>query len=81
MSTNSSHTFSGFPTELLIRIFAYLQVADLLSVQRSCCRFYDVISDSASLQYILHTEINLLEETKTFCLPIPISLSATVSHF
>ena len=62
MSTNSSHTFPGFPTELLIRIFAYLQVADLLSVQRSCCRFYDVISDSASLQYILHTEINLLED-------------------
>jgi hypothetical protein len=25
-------------------------------------RFYDIISDSASLQYFLHTEINLLED-------------------
>ena len=62
MFTNSSNTLSRFPTELLIRIFTYLQVSDLLSVQHSCRRFYDVISDSASLQYFLHTEINLLED-------------------
>ena len=62
MSTNSSNTLPGFPTELLIRIFSYLQVADLLSVQHSCFRFYDVISDSASLQYFLHTEVNLFED-------------------
>ncbi|KAF8268714.1 hypothetical protein EI94DRAFT_1120556 [Lactarius quietus] len=62
MSTNSSDTLSGFPTELLIRIFACLQVADLLSIQHTCRRFYDIISDSASLQYFLHTEINLLED-------------------
>ena len=62
MSKNSSNTLPGFPAELLIRIFSYLQVADLLSVQHSCCRFYDVISDSASLQYFLHTEVYLLED-------------------
>ena len=62
MSTNSSNTLPRFPTELLIRIFTYLQVSDLLSVQHSCRRFYDVISDSASFQYFLHTEINLLED-------------------
>jgi hypothetical protein len=62
MSTNSSDTLPGFPTELLIQIFAYLQVADLLSVQHSCCRFYDVISHSASLQYFLHTEVNHFED-------------------
>ena len=64
MSTNSSYPLD-FPTELIIRVFTYLQVADLLSVQHSCRRFYDIISDSASLQYILHTEINLLEDVLT----------------
>ena len=62
MSTNTSSTLPGFPTELLIRIFTHLQVADLLSVQHTCRRFYDVISDSASLQYFLRTEVNLLED-------------------
>jgi hypothetical protein len=63
MSTNSSDTLPQFPTEILIRIFAHLlQVADLLSVQHTCRRFYDVISDSVSLQYFLHTEVNLLED-------------------
>ncbi|KAH8986138.1 hypothetical protein EDB92DRAFT_1288317 [Lactarius akahatsu] len=61
MSTNSSGTLTGLPTELLIRIFAHLQVEDLLSVQHTCRRFCDVISGSASLQYFLRTEINLLE--------------------
>ena len=63
MSTNSSYPVSGpeLPTELLIRVFAYLQVADLLSVQNACRRFHKVVSDSSSLQYILHTEINHLE--------------------
>lgn len=62
MSTNSSDSLPGFLTELLIRIFAHLQVADLLSVQHTCRRFYDVISGSASLRYFLYTEINLLED-------------------
>ena len=63
MSTNSSDTtLLQFPTEILIRIFAHLQVADLLSVQHTCRRFYDVIFDSVSLQYFLHTEVNLLED-------------------
>ena len=62
MYKNPSNTLPGFPTELLIQIFAYLQVADLVSVQHSCRRFYDVISDSTSLQYFLHTEVNLLED-------------------
>ncbi|KAH9161557.1 hypothetical protein EDB89DRAFT_715489 [Lactarius sanguifluus] len=62
MSTNSSGTFTGLPTELLIRIFAHLPLEDLLSVQHTCRRFWDVISGSASLQYFLRTEINLLED-------------------
>ena len=62
MPTNSSDTLLGFPTELLIRIFTYLQIADLLSAQHTCRRFYDVISDSASLHYFLYTEVNLLKD-------------------
>ena len=50
------------PTDLLIRIFSHLQVTDLLSVQNTCRIFCDVISDSASLQYVLHTEVNHLED-------------------
>ncbi|KAI9444501.1 hypothetical protein H4582DRAFT_821643 [Lactarius indigo] len=64
MSTNSSNTdtFPGLPTELLIRIFAHLPLEDLLSIQHTCRRFNDVVSGSASLQYFLRTEINLLED-------------------
>jgi hypothetical protein len=62
MSTNSSYTLPELPTELLTRIFAHLQVPDILTVQHLCRRFYDIVSDSASLQYFLHTEINLLED-------------------
>ena len=75
MSTNSSYPLLEFPTELIIRVFAYLQVADLMSVQHSCRRFYDIISDSVSLQYILHTEINLLEDF----LPPDLSLNDRVA--
>ncbi|KAF8268715.1 hypothetical protein EI94DRAFT_1120864 [Lactarius quietus] len=79
MSTNSSDTqvdtLLGFPTELLIRIFAYLQVTELVSVQHTCRRFYDVISDSNSLQYFLHTEANHLEDF----LPPDFSLSDRVA--
>ncbi|KAH9161564.1 hypothetical protein EDB89DRAFT_715732 [Lactarius sanguifluus] len=63
--SNSSDSFPEWPelpTELLVRIFSHLQVEDLLSVQHTCRRFCDVISGSDSLQYFLHTEINLLED-------------------
>ena len=76
MSTTSfSDTLSGLPTELLIRICSHLQVADLLSVQHSCRRFYDVISDSTFLQYIMHTEINHLEAL----LPLDVPLNDCVA--
>ncbi|KAH8997766.1 hypothetical protein EDB86DRAFT_2912977 [Lactarius hatsudake] len=56
MSTNSSGTLPGLPTELLIQDFCSP------TVQHTCRRFCDVISGSDSLQYFLHTEINLLED-------------------
>ncbi len=55
-------TLPRLPTELLIRIFSLLQVADLLSVQHTCRRFHAIISIDTSLQYVLHTELNLLED-------------------
>lgn len=75
MSTNSFYPLLVLPTELLIRIFTHLQVADLLSVQHTCRRFHDVVSDSAFLQYILHTEINHLEAL----LPLDVSLHDRVA--
>ena len=74
-TTSSSHTLSRLPTELLIRICSHLQVADLLSVQHSCRRFYNVISDSVFLQYILHTQINHLEAF----LPLDVPLNDRVA--
>jgi hypothetical protein len=63
MFMNFSYTLHELPTELLTQVFAYyLQVADLLSVQHLCRRFYDIISDSVSLQYFLHSKINFLED-------------------
>ena len=74
-TTSSSHTLLRLPTELLIRICSHLHVADLLSVQHSCRRFYNVISDSVFLQYILHTEINHLEAF----LPLDVPLNDRVA--
>ena len=75
MSPNSSYPIPELPTELLIRIFAHLQVADLLSVQHACRRFYNVVSDSIFLQYILHAEINHLEAI----LPLDVSLDDRIA--
>ncbi len=76
MSTNASATtLPGLPTELLLRIFSLLQVADLLSAQHTCRRFNDVVSDSASFQYVLHTELNQLEDL----LPPDVSLHDRVA--
>ena len=74
MSTKSFHTLRvprarklkeklpRLPTEVLVHIFALLQVADLFAVQQTCHRFYDIISDSVLLQYTLYTKIKLLED-------------------
>ncbi len=49
-------------TELLIHTFAYLPVTDLLSVQRTCRRNYGIVAESAYLQYILHTQLNGVDD-------------------
>jgi hypothetical protein len=76
MSTNSSIPSLDFRRNYSFGFLLTYRLQTYLSVQHTCRRFYDVISDSASLQYFLHTEINLLED-----LYLPISLLTTVSLF
>ncbi|KAH9161560.1 hypothetical protein EDB89DRAFT_715560 [Lactarius sanguifluus] len=81
MSTDSdSDSLPVLPTELLIRIFSHLQVEDLLSVQHTCRRFCDVISGSASLQYFLCTEINLLKDLLPSDFPLRDRVSLLKHH-
>ena len=49
-------------TELLIHIFAYLPFTDMFSVQSTCRRVYHIISETAYLQYILHSHLNGVED-------------------
>ena len=49
-------------TELLIHIFAYLPVTDMFSVQTTCRRVYHIISDTAFLQYILHSHLSGVDD-------------------
>ena len=49
-------------TELLIHIFAYLPVTDMFSVQTTCRRVYDIIAETAYLQYILHSHLNGVDD-------------------
>ena len=49
-------------TELLIHIFAYLPVTDLFSAQITCRQFYDIIAETAYLQYILHSHLNGVDD-------------------
>lgn len=48
----------NFSTELLIHIFAYLPFTDLVSVQCTCRRIFDIVSGTAQLQLILHMQLN-----------------------
>jgi len=43
---------------MLIEILAYLPAADMIAVQRTCRTIRDIVAGTAYLQYILHTEIN-----------------------
>ncbi|KAH9041300.1 hypothetical protein EDB85DRAFT_1470175 [Lactarius pseudohatsudake] len=49
-------------TELLIHIFGYLPVTDLLSIQRTCRRNYAIVAESTYLQYIIHTQLNSVDD-------------------
>ncbi|KAH8986140.1 hypothetical protein EDB92DRAFT_1949417 [Lactarius akahatsu] len=49
-------------TELLIHIFGYLPVTDLLSIQRTCRRNYAIVAESTYLQYIIHTQLNGVDD-------------------
>lgn len=57
-----SFNLLNLSTELLIHIFAYLPVADLFSVQSTCHRAYDIVAGTAYIQYILHTQLNGVDD-------------------
>lgn len=48
--------------ELLIHIFAYLPVKDLISVQSTCRRIHDIVAGTAYLQYLLCTQLNGVDD-------------------
>jgi len=57
-----SRNILDLSTELLIHIFAYLPVKDLFSVQGSCHRIHGIVARTAYLQYLLHTQLNGVDD-------------------
>ena len=55
-------TLLDLSTEVLIEILSYLPVADMLSAQRTCRTIRDIVVGTAYLQYILHAEINGIDD-------------------
>ena len=49
-------------TEVLVRILAYLPVADMIAVQRTCRTIRDIVTGTAYLQYTLHAKINRVDD-------------------
>ncbi|KAH8979047.1 hypothetical protein EDB86DRAFT_2988868 [Lactarius hatsudake] len=49
-------------TELLIHIFGYLPVTDLFSIQQTCRRNYAIVAETTYLQYIIHTQLNGVDD-------------------
>ncbi|KAH9070666.1 hypothetical protein EDB83DRAFT_2517813 [Lactarius deliciosus] len=49
-------------TELLIHIFGYLPVTDLFSIQRTCRRNYAIVAETTYLQYIIHAQLNGVDD-------------------
>jgi len=51
------------PTELLVKILTYLTVEDLFSVRWTCRTLGDIVTGTAYLQYIIHANINGVEDS------------------
>jgi hypothetical protein len=62
-STRPSCILLDLPAELLVKILAYLPVADLLSVWWTCHTFGDIIAGTTYLQYIIHAYTNGVEDS------------------
>jgi len=58
----STCTLLDLSTEVLIEILSYLPVADMLSAQHTCRTIRDIVVGTAYLQYILHAEINGIDD-------------------
>jgi len=49
-------------TEVLIEILAYLPARDMIAVQHTCRTIRDIVAGTAYLQYILHAEMNGVDD-------------------
>ncbi|KAF8268716.1 hypothetical protein EI94DRAFT_1800131 [Lactarius quietus] len=57
-----SYSLLNLSTELLIHIFAFVPVPDLFSVQSTCHRIYDIVTETAYLQYIVHSHLHGVDD-------------------
>ena len=60
----------GLPSEILIGIISYLDIADVLSCQRTCCILRNIIGDSIQLHYIMQLMISGMQDNPFCRLPI-----------
>ena len=73
-------TLLNLSTELLIQILAYLQAADLFSVQRTCRKIRHIVAGTTYLQYILRTQINGVDDFLPPDFPYPKRLELLRRH-
>jgi len=55
-------SFLSLPTELIIIILSYLPAVELCAFQRTCHKIRCIVAESAHLQYILHAQINGVDD-------------------
>ena len=55
-------TLLSLPTELIILILSYLPAVELCAFQRTCHKIRCIVAESAHLQYILHAQINGVDD-------------------
>jgi hypothetical protein len=58
----TTRTLLDLSTEVLVEIIAYLPAADMIAVHRTCRTTRDIVAGAAYLQYILHAEINGVDD-------------------
>jgi F-box domain len=58
-----SCTLVELSTEVLVKILSYLPATDLLSIRRTCRIVRDIVAGTAYIQYILHLQINGVDDS------------------
>jgi hypothetical protein len=70
----------GLPSEILIEIISYLDIADIFSCQRTCCILRSIIADSIQLHYIMQLKISGMQDNPFCRLPIADRLASLESR-